>query len=113
MNARKAKVWNTEDQILVSIDRAQKKLLSCQQIVEHAKDEIARLAKEIMSLKDGGEIGERKLAIAEYKESITKAEKQWRRIEDTTLPKLKSVLAAFRTKTMLPVLGEYKGVALK
>jgi hypothetical protein len=113
---RRKKVWSSEDQIEAAIDRAKRKLLKQQQIVEEEKDKIRQLGLDIMTIEElkgknwQEKVYPKQLAIGGCKEKISKAEKSWRRIEDKTLPKLKNALAAMRTETMPAVMGSYIGV---
>jgi len=76
---RRAKVWLTEDQILIEIDRKQRLMLTKQRMVESHKDRIKELSIEIAKLEeaqcDYEKQGEMKLAITECHEEIDKAEK--------------------------------------
>jgi len=53
------------------------------------------------------------IAAAEKKaEAETKA-KAYTRVNEKTLPRLGEILAAFKTETMVEVLGSYRGVAIR
>jgi hypothetical protein len=115
---RRKKVYSSVDQIEAIINRNKKKLVKQQEIVEQQKDKIKELGITIMKLEEQkpedweDQVFTKKLAIGKCKETISKAERCWRRIEDKTLPKLKNALSEMRTETMPVVMGSYVGVAV-
>lgn len=116
--ARRKKVYTSVDQIEAMIERNKKKLAKQVEIVEEQKEQIKELGITIMNLEEQKpkewehQCFVHRLAIGKCKETIAKAEKCWRRIEDKTLPKLKNAMAAIKTDTMPAVMGSYKGAVV-
>ena len=127
MNKRRPKIWQTEDQVLASIDRtkraAERSLKRSIALNEKAKAKFGRceeLRFELMkpmtehqrtSLE--GKLYGAELSAGKAKEAADNAAKAYHRAVNSTLPRLGEILAAFRTQTLVPVLGDYRGVAVR
>lgn len=127
MNLRRPKIWQTEDQILASIDRTKRmaeRLLKkshkldeqCKQTYGHLEElrfeamkphdskESARLCNQIASVEN--------MAIS-HREKADACAKSYHRAINATLPRLGEILAAFRTQTLPEVMGSYRGVSVR
>lgn len=127
MNARRPKVWQTEDSILAAIDRtkrmAQAKLRKSIVLAEKVKAKMGRceeLRFELMkpmseyqreSLE--GRLRSAEVDAGKAQEVADAYAAAYHRAINATLPRLGGILAAFRTQTFPEVLGAYRGVALK
>ena len=120
---RRPKIWTSEEQIISAIDRtklmAQRRLKTSQELDEKAREkfgECERLRFELMTKTDG-RIEDRlrvlELSAAATKEKADVSAKAYHRAMEKTLPRLGEILAAFRTQTMEPVMGEYRGVSVR
>lgn len=103
------RVYATEEELLTAIDRATERLqhhrercteldtlmAECRRVIAKAKRESARQSASV--------------SLIEYETESARLIKQARSIEDTTLPKLKHALAAFRTRTF-DFMGDYQGM---
>ncbi len=124
---RRPKVWISEDQILMSIDRtkrfAERKLKQSQELSDKAKEKFGLVEKlnfELMACqgeyerdKIRGKLTSAELSAAAMKEKADIAARSHHRAINATLPRLGEVLAAFRTGTMLPIMDTYKGVVIR
>jgi hypothetical protein len=123
---RSPKIWQTEDEILAAIDKAQLSAVHAAAVAagEHAEEkrlviEAAKLADFALTLKgkaraDKIDESERCVnASRKCNEAAKKATKRHKRLTEVTLPHLKDVLATFRTETMPDIMQEYKGVAIR
>lgn len=128
MNTRRVKVWTTEDQIIHAIEHAHRKAESLvieeNELLKECSELFGELEKtrfEFMrsDLTKGERTQlERKTRHAELVASKAKAKaeakaKAYVRVMEKTLPRLGEILAAFRTRTMEGVMGNYRGVAIK
>ena len=126
---RKYKTWTSEDQIVAEIDRkvrlAKKKKELCEKLYME-KTILFRRASDILKEHDETEsdLAEvRQVLWHEYKRLEGQAKmanrksemmgSQSARLTNIVLPRLKEILAAFRTETMPGILGSYKGVAVR
>lgn len=126
MKHRTVKIWKTEAEILEAIDGARalatRLANECRELDEECKakaGELEKLRFEAMNLRDDQlrnaerRIHNAKLSLDKSKEQAAKTAKSYHRTVEKTLPRLKEVLAAFRTGTFKEVLDEYEGVAVK
>ena len=126
--SRPAKIWLTEDQILAAIDRTRKmamgKLMKSKLLEEKARDKFGK-CEELRFKLMGSNLGkmereqmEAKLASLELSAGETKEKadayaKSYHRAINSTLPRLGEILSAMKTQTLAPVMGAYKGVAVR
>lgn len=125
---RKVKIWLTEDQILAAIQRAHDSIKRTEVLLVTLREQSMALAGELEQIrfklmqpnleqKEKHQLERDELSIerrlAYCKEDANKKSKAYNRLNDRVLPRLKDTLAAMRTQTMVEVMGEYRGVALK
>lgn len=104
----KHKVWESEEEILAAIDRALDRLRAGRERCVLLEKEIRKYRRKIDRANEAGR-SMLWLSIDECLKESEKLSKRMRSIEDTTLPRLKRTLAAFRTRTF-DFMGDYQGV---
>lgn len=104
----KHKVWRSEEEILAAIDRALEKANHCRTRCLELEICIRNLNKKIAK-PSKSRIVELLMKRDECEKEMSRLIKRLRTLEDTTLPRLKRTLAAFRTRTF-DFMGDYQGV---
>lgn len=121
------KIWKTEDEILMAIDRtklmALRRLKKSQELDEKARErfgmceqlrfelmkpDLTEMQREDLESK----IRSAEISAGKAKEKADLAAKAYHRAINSTLPRLGEILSAFRTQPMKEILGEYKAVAI-
>lgn len=105
----KHKVWRSEEEILAAIDRALGAVQECWTRCEALQMQIADCRGELSRAKKAGRIEQLKSELEDLWKDHDRIAKRARALEDTTLPRLKRTLAAFRTRTF-DFMGDYQGV---
>lgn len=105
----KHKVWRSEEEILAAIDRALNAVQECRTRCEAVQMQIADCRYALSRAKKAGRIEQLKSELEDLWKDHDRISKRARSLEDTTLPRLKRTLAAFRTKTF-DFMGDYQGV---
>jgi hypothetical protein len=124
---RRPKIWTSEDQILMVIDRtkrmAERKLKKSQQLAGVAKTKFAKVEElnwQLMNAHDEKEktrlqnnVSSAEISAGEAKEKADACAACYHRAINATLPRLGEILAAFRTGTFAEVMGDYKAVRIR
>jgi len=124
---RAPKIWRTEDSILAAIDRTKRsaarqlkksieldeaakvKFGKCEELRFEMMKPMTEMQREQMQAK----LSSFEIAAGKAKEKADSAAKNYHRAVNSTLPRLGEILSAFRTGTLVEVMQEYKGVAIK
>lgn len=117
MIMRKQKRYNSEEEILAAIDECHtrsKGLLACAEALDLKADRHLQICNKMMAGKITheikAEINVRKEQARQDSAKARKIRKQATRLIDVKAKKLGITLAAFRTDTMLPILGRDRSV---
>lgn len=105
----KHKAWQSEEEIIAAIDRALDAVQECRTRCEALKMQITDCRGALSRAKKAERIGQLKSELEDLWKDHDRITKRARSLEDTTLPRLKRTLAAFRTRTF-DFMGDYQGV---